>query len=102
MAFSLTVFLHLVLFIFGYLGMPILFWLAGCVMLLPRDKFVHVKHGVQWLRMQRERILGPAILGKLLWSIWQRIPDDPESQHFDLFERHVLCFDKHQCCGIWE
>jgi len=90
MAFSLTVFLHIVLFIFGRLGVPILFWLVGCVVLLPQDKFVHVKHGVQWLIRQRERILGPALMGKVLWSIWQRIPDDPESQHFDLFEHHVL------------
>jgi len=90
MAFSLTVFLHMVLVMFGRLGMPILFWLVGCVLLLPRDKFVHVKDGVQWLIKQRERLLGPPLLGKLLWSIWQRIPDDPESQHFDLFEHHVL------------
>jgi len=99
-AFSLTVFLHVVLIMLGHLGMPILFWLVGCVVLLPRDKLVHVKRWAQWVKEQRERILGPALLWKLLWSIWQRIPDDPESQHFDLFERHVLCFDKHQCCGI--
>eukprot|EP00811_Abedinium_folium_P003819 NODE_13512_length_1161_cov_4.868472.p1 GENE.NODE_13512_length_1161_cov_4.868472~~NODE_13512_length_1161_cov_4.868472.p1 ORF type:complete len:276 (+),score=89.01 NODE_13512_length_1161_cov_4.868472:87-830(+) len=83
------------LFIFtlfvGYMGIPLLVWGFGCMILLPRRARVGVVALYFWGKERKKKIFGSrGTIFKKLRALWRRIPDGHEQQHCDLVDHYIL------------
>lgn len=86
----LTLNLLVMVTMFGRMSAPILAWGIGCICLLPHAQQMQLATAAKRLKAKKEALLGPGTLLQRLSSLWQRIPDSIEAEHYDLFEQHVL------------